>query len=130
MSTNYYVENKLDCNRSNKEFIRYVSDLKVLFEKAKVLEESDNLGKSKDLIMDSYGNFSPNVYDIQKDAEEVFSGEFAEKTKEIVLRHKDIFERLSEEDINFLTGYNVEVTRNRIKLFLMQQIRDIDSILS
>lgn len=130
MATNYYVENKLDCNRSNNEFVRYISDLKVLFEKAKVLEESGDLSKLKDLIMDSYGNFSPNVYDIQKDAGEVFSGEFAEKTKEIVLRYKEIFERLSEEDINFLTGYNVEVTRNRIKLFLMQQIRDIDSMTS
>jgi hypothetical protein len=130
MSFDYFLDNKLDCNKSNENFTRYIADLKTLFEKARLLEESDNLDKSKDLIMDSYGVFTPNVYDIQKDAIEVFGGEFAEKTKAIVLRHKDIFERLSEEDINFLTGYNVEVTRNRIKLFLMQQIRDIDSILS
>ena len=130
MTKSYFLLNRLDCNKSNNEFVRYISDLKVLFEKAKVLEESDDLSKSKDLVMDSYGNFSPNVYDNQKDVSEVLIGEFSNITKEIALRYKEIFERLSEEDINFLTGYNVEVTRNRIKLFLMQQIRDIDSILS
>ena len=130
MGNNYYQENKLDCNKSNENFTRYIADLKTLFEKAKLLEESNGFDKSKDLIMDSYGVFTPNVYDIQKDASEVYGGEFAEKTKAIVLRYKEIFEMLSEEDINFLTGYNVEVTRNRIKLFLMQQIRDIESILS
>jgi hypothetical protein len=130
MGNIYYHESKLDCSRNNEDFTRYITDLKTLFEKAKTLEEAGDLEKSKDLIENSYGDFSPNVYDVHKEASEIFSGEFSEITKEIVLRYKEIFERLSEEDINFLTGSNVEVTKNRIKLFLMQQLRDIDSILS
>jgi hypothetical protein len=130
MGNIYYHESKLDCSRNNEDFTRYITDLKTLFEKAKTLEEAGDLEKSKDLIENSYGDFSPNVYDVHKEASEIFSGEFSEITKEIVLRYKEIFERLSEEDINFLTGSNVEVTKNRIKLFLTQQLRDIDSILS
>ena len=130
MVSNYYIENKLVCSKNNEAFIRYLADLKSLFEKVKVLEESGELGKSKYTIMDSYGTFTPNVYDVSKEARQVYVGEYADKTIEVILRYDEIFERLSEEDINFLTGYNFEVTRNRIKLFLMQQLRDIESLLS
>lgn len=129
MASNYYIANKLDCSKNNEAFVRYLTDLKILFEKAKVLEESGMVEESKNMLMGEFGKFIPNIYNVTREARQSYLGEYADKTIEIVLRYDEIFERLSEEDINFLTGYNVEVTRNRIKLFLMQQIRDIDSVL-
>ena len=80
--------------------------------------------------MGEFGKFIPNIYNIAKEARQAFLVEYADKTIEILLRYNEIYDSLSDERVNFLTGYNVEVTRNRIKLFLMQQIRDIDSVLS
>ncbi len=130
MTTNYFQESKLDCNRNNEDFTRYISDLKILFEKAKTLEDSGEIEELKNILMGEFGKFIPNIYNIAKEARQAFLGEYADKTIEILLRYNEIYDSLSDERVNFLTGYNVEVTRNRIKLFLMQQIRDIDSVLS
>ncbi len=130
MATNYFVDNQLDCKTDNPVFVRYLLDLKDLFEKTRRTEESGNVEESKNILSDEFGHFLPNVYHLRSETKKYFSGECADKTIEIVLRYNEFYDSLSDERVNFLTGYNIEVTRNRIKLFLMQQIRDIDSILS
>ncbi len=130
MSNKFFAENKLECNTSNESFVRYLSDLKNLFEKVKNIDESDGVGESKNILLEEFGRFLPNLYHLRSETNKYFVGEFANKTTEIILRYNEVYDALSDERVNFLTGQNVEVTRNRIKLFLTQQLRDIDSVLS
>lgn len=129
METNYFVGNRLNCKKENVIFVKYLSDLKNLFESVKRTEESGDIEESKNMLTGEFGKFIPVIYNVTKEARQAFFGKYADKTIEIILRYNEIYERLSEEDINFLTGYNVQVTKNRIKLFLMQQVRSIENIL-
>jgi len=130
MTNKYFQGNKLSCDIGNDEFVAYLNDLKTLFESVKSKEESGDLDGSKDMLMDEFGKYIPNIYNVQKELRNTLNGKYADNVTEIVLRYNELHNILSDESINFLTENNVEITRNRIKLFLMQQIRDIESILS
>lgn len=127
METNYFLDNKLDCNMDNTVFVKYLSDLKVLFLEAQKLADN-SLGEAKHILMDSEGRFSPNLYKVSKEINNIFSGQLKNETIEIYLGFRKLNEELSDERVNDLTGRDTNISANRIKLFLAQELRLLDNL--
>lgn len=130
MNTDYFENNILECNRDNPRFLQYLSNLKVMFSDALKMAEEGRFDEAKELIMNKYGDFSPDLYKVSSEVNDIFLGQYKEQTIEIYLRFRLIYQELSDESISDLTGYDTEISANRTKLFLMQEIRDIANILT
>ena len=128
MDTNYFLDNKLDCNTDNTVFVSYLSDLKDLFLEAQKLIDDNNLEGAKNLLMDSEGRFSPNLYKISEEINNIFLGQLKNEAIEIYLNFRKLNEELSNERVNDLTGGELNISVNRIKLFLAQEIRLLENL--
>lgn len=128
MEINYFLDNKLDCKRDNPLFVKYLNGLKDLFLGSQKLIDGDNLDEAKNLLMGSIGNFSPNLYKVSEEINNIFLGELRNQTIEIYLNYRKLYEELSGESVNDLTGGDINISNNRIKLFLVQELRLISSL--
>ena len=129
MNTDFFENNTLECDKNNPLYIQYLTSLKDLFQNVSKLVENGKLDESKETLMGKYGDSSPKIDQGRSEIDKIFFGELKDPTKEIYLRYSDIYQVLSDERVSDLTGNNIEITENRIKLFLNQEIRDIDNIL-
>lgn len=126
MATNYFLNNKLECNKENPTFVGYLIDLKNLFlETQKQIEEGDADG-AKDKLMDNFGKLSPNLYKVSDEINDIFVGQQKNEIIEIYLNFRKLYEELSSESINDLTGGEINISANRIKLFLTQELRQLN----
>ena len=122
MDTNYFLDNKLDCNKDNPIYVGYLADLKDLFLEVQKLTEDNKTDEAKDLLMDSEGKFSPNLYNISEEIND------KNETIELYINFRKFNEELSSERVNDLTGRDLNISINRIKLFLAQELRLIDNL--
>jgi len=125
----YFHNNRLTCSISDERFVAYFTDLINVFNISKNFTEKGQLNKAKEYLVNEYGKFIPNIYDYQKEANMIFVGELSSQVIEIVLRYKKMFEELTDEDIQDLTDHPKFISENRIRLFILQEIRDITKIL-
>ncbi|KKT66405.1 MAG: hypothetical protein UW60_C0024G0009 [Candidatus Woesebacteria bacterium GW2011_GWA2_44_33] len=130
MNTDFFENNMLECNKNNPQYIQYLTGLKDLFQNISKMVESGKLDESKEFLMDKYGVLSPKIDQARSEINKIFFGPLKDSTMEIYLRYSDIYQELSDERVSELTGYDKEISINRLKLFIMQEIRDIENILN
>lgn len=129
MNTDYFANNKLECSKDNSLFVQYLTDLRNLFSDLEKMVEAGKTEESKDLLMDKFGLFHPDLFKISDEINNIFEGQYSDQTIEVYIKFREMYQLLSDESINDLTGNKKEISTNRIKLFLNQEIRAIDLIL-
>ncbi len=130
MNTDFFENNVLECDKSNPLYIQYLTGLKDLFRNVSKMVDEGKLDDAKESLMNKYGDFSPDLYKVSSEVNEIFLGQLKEQTIEIYLRFRIFYQELSSERVSDLTGSDINISINRLKLFLNQEVRDIDKILN